>query len=95
MVTVRLNGITTMKQKNLNRKKGDNKMTLYELLTSFDEIKKFDLTKKLKIFVLSSKSLNLLNAEVMEYFLGDVPLYLLCKEVSRVYHDENAILIFK
>jgi hypothetical protein len=72
--------------------KGDERMTLFELLTSFDEIKKFDLTKKLKIWNISSVSAITLNADVKEYFLGDVPLYLLVKKVIKV--EENDIVVF-
>ncbi len=70
-------------------------ITLYELLTSFDEIKKFNLAKKLKIFILPSDSTDIMNADVKEYYLSDVPLYLLCKKVFKVYHDENNIVVFK
>ena len=69
--------------------------TLYELLTNFNEIKKFNLAKKLKIFILSPDSLDIMNADVKEYYLSDVPLYLLCKKVFKVYHDENNIVVFK
>lgn len=71
-----------------------NNITLYELLTNFDEIKKFNLAKKLKIWNISSVSAITLNADVKEYFLGDVPLYLLNKKVLKVYHDKNDIVVF-
>ena len=75
------------------------KFTLYELLTNFDEIKKFNLAKKLTIFILSSDSSDIdssdiMNADIKEYYLSDVPLYLLCKIVKRVYHEENDIVVF-
>ncbi len=69
-------------------------ITLWKLLTSFDEIKKFDLTKKLKICIISSDSSDMLTADVKEYSLSDVPLYLLYKKVLKVYHDENDIVVF-
>jgi len=69
-----------------------NNITLYELLTNFDEIKKFNLAKKLKIWNISSVSAVTLNANVKEYFLGDVPLYLLVKKVIKV--EENDIVVF-
>ena len=71
-------------------------MTLYELLNNFDEVIKFDLFKKLKIFIISSISeMDRLTADVEEYFIGDVPLRLLNKKVFKVYHFENAIEVFK
>ena len=70
-------------------------ITLFELLTNFNEIKKFNLAKKLKIFILSPNSTDIMSADVKEYYLGDVPLYLLCKKVFKVYHDENNIVVFK
>ena len=69
-------------------------ITLYELLTNFNEIKKFNLAKKLAIFILSSASSDIMSADIKEYYLSDVPLYLLCKIVKRVYHDENDIVVF-
>lgn len=69
-------------------------MTLYELLTSFDDIKRFELAKKLKIFILSSETLDLFKADVKEYYLSDVPIYLLCKKVLKVNYDENEIVVF-
>lgn len=69
-------------------------ITLYELLTSFDEIKKFNLAKKLVIFILPTESSGIMSADIKEYYLSDVPLYLLCKIVKRVYHDENDIVVF-
>lgn len=70
------------------------KITLYELLTNFEEVKKFKLAKKLVIFILSSESSDIMSADIKEYYLGDVPLYLLCKKVKSVYHDENDIVVF-
>ena len=69
-------------------------ITLYELLTNFNEIKKFNLAKKLVIFILSSESSDIMSADIKEYYLSDVPLYLLCKIVKRVYHDENDIVVY-
>ena len=69
-------------------------ITLYELLTNFNEIKKFNLAKKLVIFILTSESSDIMSADIKEYYLSDVPLYLLCKIVKRVYHDENDIVVF-
>ena len=68
--------------------------TLYELLTNFNEIKKFNLAKKLVIFILTSETADIMSADIKEYYLSDVPLYLLCKIVKRVYHDENDIVVF-
>lgn len=75
------------------------KFTLYELLTNFNEVKKFNLAKKLNIFILSSESSDIessdiMSADIKEYYLSDVPLYLLCKIVKSVYHDENDIVVF-
>ena len=70
------------------------KFTLYELLNTFDEIKKFDLVKKFKICIISSESAYILNVDIKEYYLNDVPLYLLYKKVLKVYHDENVIVVF-
>ncbi len=70
------------------------KFTLYELLTNFNEVKKFNLTKKLVIFILTSETADIMNADIKEYYLSDVPLYLLCKKVKSVYHDENDIVVY-
>lgn len=70
------------------------KITLYELLTNFNEVKKFNFAKKLYIFILSSESSDIMNADIKEYYLSDVPLYLLCKKVKSVYHDENDIVVY-
>ena len=70
------------------------KITLYELLTNFEEVKKFKLAKKLTIFILSSESAEIKSADIKQYYLSDVPLYLLCKNVKIVYHDENDIVVF-
>ena len=69
-------------------------ITLFELLTSFDEIKKFNLAKKLVIFILTSETADIMSADIKEYYLSDVPLYLLCKNVKSVYHDENDIVVY-
>ena len=69
-------------------------ITLYQLLTNFDDIKKFNLAKKLVIFILSSETADIMSADIKEYYLSDVPLYLLCKEVKSVYHDENDIVVY-
>jgi len=66
-------------------------ITLYELLNKFNEIKKFDLTKKLKICIISS---DMSTAKIKEYSISDVPLYLLNKKVLKVYHEENDIVVF-
>ena len=68
--------------------------TLYELLTNFNEIKKFNLTKKFKICIILSDSSDMLTVDDREYYLCDVPLYLLYKKVLRVYHEENVIVVF-
>ena len=70
-------------------------MTLWKLLNS-GEVKNFDLIKKLKICTISSASLmDRLNADSEEYFIDDVPLHLLKKEVFTVYYYENAIVVLK
>ena len=70
-------------------------MTLWKLLNS-SEVKNFDLSKKLKICSTSSTSLlDRLNADNEEYFIDDVPLHLLKKEVFSVYYFENAIVVLK
>ena len=70
------------------------KFTLYELLTNFEEVKKFNLAKKLVIFILTSETADIMSADIKEYYLSDVPLYLLCKKVKSVYHDENDIVVY-
>lgn len=70
---------------------GFDNISLYDLLTTYDEIKKFNLSKKLKICIISS---DIQSTKVKEYFLGDVPLNLLIKKVLKVYHDENDIIVF-
>ncbi len=71
-----------------------NNITLYKLLNNFDDIKKFNLSKKLKICIISLNSSDELTADVKDYYLGDVPLYLLHKKVLKVYHEENDIVVF-
>ena len=72
-------------------------ITLYDLLTNFDDVIKFNMLKKVKIYSIPSTSneLDKLTADVKEYFLSDVPLYLLLKKVVKVYHNENAIIVYK
>lgn len=70
------------------------KITLFELLKG--ERKKFNLSKKLKIYSISSTSLiDRLRADIEEYFIDDIPYHLLKKEVAVVYFFENAIEVFK
>lgn len=64
------------------------KISLYELLNNFDDVIKFKLSEKLKIYVISS------NAVIEEFYLSEVPLRLLKKKVYNVYHDENWIEVF-
>ena len=72
------------------------KFTLYNLLSSFNNVKNFDLSKKLKIYIISSSSLwDRLTADCEEYYISDVPLHLLKKEVYKAYYSENAIEVFK
>ena len=71
-----------------------NNITLYKLLNNFDDIKKFNLSKKLKICIISLDSSDMLTADVKEYYLSDVPLYLLHKKVLKVYHEENDIVVY-
>lgn len=71
-------------------------ITLYELLNTYDELIKFDLLKKLIICSTSSSSLaDRLNADIEEFYLGDIPLRLLRKKVFKVNYYENTIVVFK
>lgn len=71
------------------------KFTLFNLLNS-KEVENFDLLEKLKIYIISSSSLwDRLTADCEEYFIGDMPLHLLKKEVYKAYYSENAIEVFK
>ena len=71
------------------------KFTLYDLLNS-KGVKEFDLLEKLKVYVISSSSiLDRLTADCEEYFISEVPLHLLKKEVFKVYYYENVIEVFK
>lgn len=71
------------------------KFTLYNLLNS-KELLNFDLLEKLKIYVISSSSLwDRLTADCEEYYISDVPLHLLRKEVYKAYYSENSIEVFK
>ena len=57
-------------------------ITLYELLTNFEHVIKFNLLKKLKIYSCSPGStMTADELDVNEYFIYDVPLYLLIKKV--------------
>jgi len=69
--------------------KGDEKMTLFELLYS-DERKIILTNKKIKIFSISE--LGYVYAE--EYFLADIPYYLLRKEVIKAVYYKDIIEIF-
>ena len=72
------------------------KITLYELLTNLDEIIKFKLSEKLKIYVIISTSEN--NRVVVdggEYYLSEVPLRLLRNRVVNIDYDDNWIEVFK
>ena len=71
-------------------------ITLYELLNNLDDLMKFTLSEKLKIYIITSTSIrDRLTANVEQYYLGDIPLYLLRKKVFKVYHFENAIEVFE
>ena len=71
------------------------KFTLNDLLNSSD-VENFDLSNKLGIYVISSSSMwDRLIAEREEYFINEVPLHLLEKEVYIVYYSDNAIEVFK
>jgi len=71
-------------------------ITLYELLTNFDHVIEFNLLKKLKIYSVSSGSeMTADELDVKEYYMYDVPLYLLIKKVFKVYHKRNIIILFK
>lgn len=71
-------------------------ITLYELLNNLDDLVKFTLSEKLKIYIVTTTSLrDRLTANVEQYYLCDIPLYLLRKKVFKVYHFENAIEILE
>ena len=72
------------------------KVILYELLTNYDEIIKFKLSEKLKIYVIISTSEN--NRVVVdsgEYYLSEVPLRLLRNRVVNIDYDDNWIEVIK
>ena len=72
------------------------KVTLFEVLENLDDLLKFNLSEKLKIYIITSTSIrDRLTANLEQYFLGDIPLYLLRKKVFKVYHLENTIEVFE
>ena len=72
------------------------KVTLFEVLENLDDLLKFNLSEKLKIYIITSTSIrDRLTANVEQYYLGDIPLYLLRKKVFKVYHFENSIEVFE
>ena len=55
----------------------------------------FNLSKKIKIFIIKSSSrTDRLMAEVEEFYLSEIPYRLLRKKVFKVYHYENAVEVF-
>ena len=69
-------------------------MTLFNLLNN--ERNKFNLFKKLTICSTSSGSLmDRLNADIEEYYIDDIPYYLLRKEVYAVSYYKNTIVVLK
>lgn len=73
----------------------NEKFTLWELLNS-SKMEFFDLTKKLKIYTISSASrADRLMADSEEYFVDEIPYRLLTKEVFTTYSLSNVILVFK
>ena len=69
--------------------------TLYNLLTSND-VKKFNLFEKIRIYVISSPELwDRLTADYEEYYLHDIPYHLLKKRVYKAYYSENFIEVLK
>ena len=72
----------------------NEKFTLFNLLNN--ERNNFNLFKKLTICSTSSGSLmDRLNADIEEYYIDDIPYYLLRKEVYAVNYYENTIVVLK
>ena len=72
----------------------NEKFILFNLLNN--ERNKFNLLKKLTICSTSSGSLmDRLNADIEEYYIDDIPYYLLRKEVYAVNYYENTIVVLK
>ncbi len=70
------------------------KFTLFNLLNN--ERNNFNLFKKLTICSTSSGSLmDRLHADIEEYYIDDIPYYLLRKEVYAVNYYENTIVVLK
>ena len=70
------------------------KFSLFKLLNN--ERNKFNLLKKLTICSASSGSLmDRLHADIEEYYIDDIPYYLLRKEVFSVDYYENTIVVLK
>ena len=70
------------------------KFTLFKLLNN--ERNKFNQLKKLTICSTSSGSLmDRMNADVVEYYIDDIPYYLLRKEIYAVNYYENTIVVLK
>lgn len=72
----------------------NEKFTLFTLLNIGRN--KFNQLKKLTICSTSSGSLmDRLNADIEEYYIDDIPYYLLRKEVFSVNYYENTIVVLK
>ncbi len=72
----------------------NEKFTLFTLLNIGRN--KFNQLKKLTICSTSSGSLmDRLNADIDEYYIDDIPYYLLRKEVFAVNYYENTIVVLK
>lgn len=70
------------------------KFTLFNLLNIGRN--KFNQLKKLTICSTSSGSLmDRLNADIKEYYIDDIPYYLLRKEIFTVNYYENTIVVLK
>lgn len=71
-------------------------ITLFEVIENLDDLIKFKLSEKLKIFIIKSASrFDRLTAYYKEYYFWEVPLYLLKKKVFKVYHYENVVEVFE
>ncbi len=72
----------------------NEKFTLFTLLNIGRN--KFNQLKKLSICSTSSGSLmDRLHADIEEYYIDDIPYYLLRKEVYAVNYYENTIVVLK
>ena len=70
-------------------------ITLYELLNSYEDVIKFKLSKKLKIYAVIPTAENYSIVKTEEYYLSEVPLRLLSSRVINVDYDDNWIEVLK